>query len=136
MRKIIVVSALIIVAVVATTFYWPKEAEADGFRSVQATPFMLEKVKADEWLLIDVRTPQEYADGHIPGALNMPHEAIGDYVEQLNDAKDKPIIIYCRSGRRAQIAMQMLEQKQFTGISHLEGDMLGWTEAGLPVERM
>ena len=52
MRKIIVVSALIIVAVVATTFYWPKEAEADGFRSVQATPFMLEKVKADEWLLM------------------------------------------------------------------------------------
>lgn len=136
MRKILLISTLLFAAGLMSLLYWSEDAEADDIRSIAATPYLLEKVKADEWLLIDVRSPQEYAESHIPGAINMPHEEIDDYIEQLSDARDKPIIIYCRSGRRASIAMQMLEAKQFTDINHLEGDMLGWTAAGLPVNKL
>lgn len=134
MRKLIFATIILATTALLVSFYYP--AEAEGFPSVEATPFLLEKVKADEWLLIDVRTPEEYKQGHIPGAINMPHNEINGFVEQLNDAKNKPIIIYCRTGRRATIAMQMLEQKQFLRVTHLEGDMMGWTEAGLPVDKM
>lgn len=134
MRKLLVATFLLAAVALLGSFYYP--AEAESFPSVQATPFLLEKVKADEWLLIDVRTPEEYEQGHIPGAINMPHKEIDGFVEQLNDAKNKPIIIYCRSGRRATIAMQMLEQKQFLKVTHLEGDIMGWTEAGLPISKM
>ncbi len=136
MRKLLLITSLLFAAGLVSAVYWSEDAEADGIRKVAATPYLLEKVKADEWLLIDVRSPQEYAEGHIPGAINMPHEQIDDYVEQLSDARDKPIIIYCRSGRRASIAMQMLEAEAFTDINHLEGDMLGWTAAGLPVNKL
>lgn len=134
MRKLLVATFLLATVALLGSFYYP--AEAESFPSVKATPFLLEKVKADEWLLIDVRTPEEYEQGHIPGAINMPHKEIDGFVEQLNDAKNKPIIIYCRSGRRATIAMQMLEQKQFLKVTHLEGDIMGWTEAGLPISKM
>ena len=136
MRKLLIVTTLLFATILISAIYCSDDAEADGIGKITATPYLLDKVKADEWLLIDVRSPQEYADGHIPGAINMPHEQIDEYVEQLSDARDKPIIIYCRSGRRAIMAMQILEQQAFTDVNHLEGDMLGWTEAGLPVNKL
>ena len=136
MRKILAGLVLIVIAGVGTSLYNANDAEAEGFGTVEATPFLLEKVKADEWLLIDVRTPEEYAESHIPGAINMPHDQINVFIESHNDMKDKPIIIYCRSGRRALLAMQELEQQQFMNVSHLEGDMMGWTASGLPVDKM
>lgn len=97
---------------------------------------LLQQVEQKEWLLIDVRSPQEYAQGHIPGALNMPHDRIDDYLAQLGDAKHKPIIVYCQSGRRARMVMDTLRMQAFKDVSHLEGDMMGWRDAGMPINRM
>lgn len=96
----------------------------------------MERVANNDWLLIDVRSPQEFADGHIPGTVNMPHENINDYISELEGHKDKPIIIYCQSGRRAKLAMKVLQKLDFSEVMHLEGDMLGWTAAGMAVDRM
>ncbi|QPG06220.1 rhodanese-like domain-containing protein [Salinimonas marina] len=46
------------------------------------------------------------------------------------------MIIYCRSGRRAKLAIETLKARSFDNVSHLEGDMMGWHDAGLPVEKM
>jgi len=54
----------------------------------------------------------------------------------LQEYKDKPIILYCRSGRRAKLAMKVLQEQDFTDVMHLEGDILGWNEAGYAVEKM
>lgn len=59
-------------------------------------------------LLIDVRTPGEFADGAIAGAINIPYEQVGREVPQLTDDKERTIVLYCRSGRRSDIAREAL----------------------------
>lgn len=111
-------------------------AKATTYRDIEASPLLLERVASKDWLLIDVRSPEEYASGHIPGAINIPHKSIVNYLSELQEHKDKPIILYCRSGRRAKLAMRVLQEHDFTDVMHLEGDILGWNEAGYAVEKM
>ena len=132
----VVVAGLFIVVSIVTFVSLQCSAKATAQSSVAASPYLIERVANNEWLLIDVRSPQEFADGHIPGAVNMPHDSINDYIADLEGHKDKPIIIYCRSGRRAQLAMKVLQDMDFSEVMHLEGDMLGWSAAGLPIDRM
>lgn len=67
-------------------------------------------------LLVDVRTPEEYAQGHIDGALNIPYDEISARRDELGTALDRPLVLYCRTGRRADIAKKMLEGLGFTNI--------------------
>jgi rhodanese-related sulfurtransferase len=83
-------------------------------------------------LLIDVRSEDEYADGHIAGAINIPYKELEQRLEELLGAKDSQIILYCRSGRRAGIAKETLEQNGFMQLDHLSGDFIAWHEKGLP----
>ncbi|MBU2979496.1 rhodanese-like domain-containing protein [Alteromonas sp. C1M14] len=136
MPKWLLLASLITLVAISAFFYWPENAVANSNNKVAPSSFLLEKVKSQEWTLIDVRSPEEYAQGHIPGAINMPHDDIERYIGQLGEAKDKPLIIYCRSGRRATIAMKKLEQQEFMNVSHLEGDIMGWRESGLPIDKM
>ena len=132
----IVVAGFLVVISVALFVSLQCTAKATAQASVAASPYLIERVANNDWLLIDVRSPQEFADGHIPGAVNMPHENINDYLSELEGHRNKPIIIYCRSGRRAKLAMKVLEELDFSEVMHLEGDMLGWSAAGMTVDRM
>lgn len=87
-------------------------------------------------ILVDVRTAQEYQQGHIPGAVNLPLNSItGD--NHLSDIlSEKPIVLYCRSGYRAGKAAKLLKDLLPNhDIKHLDGDFLAWQKAGLPIER-
>ena len=64
-------------------------------------------------LVVDVRTADEYNSGHFPGALLIPHGEIGARLGELG-AKDRPIVLYCRSGNRSGIALHILESSGFT----------------------
>ena len=130
--------ALIIATAIALILFSSMQctANADTSASVTASPFLLERVKNNEWLLLDVRSEEEYREGHIPGAINIPHDDIVSYLASIDDYKDKPVIVYCRSGRRAKLAMKELESRQFNNVRHLEGDMLGWNETDLPVKKL
>lgn len=125
-------SLVVIIGAISLQF----DASATPPASVEASPYLIERVKNDEWLLLDVRSAEEYNQGHIPGAINVPHDQIDAYLDALDGWQDKPVIVYCRSGRRAQLAMKVLEDLQFQSIRSLEGDMLGWSESGLPVTKM
>lgn len=83
-------------------------------------------------VLIDVRTPEEFAAGHVPGALLIPYDQIAERLAEI--PKDRPIVLYCRSGRRAARAEATLAAH---GIAarQLAGSWLAWEAAGLPVER-
>jgi len=80
-------------------------------------------------VLLDVRTVEEYTAGHIPTSINVPVDEIESKLNSLSGFKDKPIVVYCRSGRRAGKAMSILQEKGFTNLLHLEGDMNGWQAA-------
>jgi len=68
--------------------------------------------------VIDVRTPAEFASGHVPGARNIPHDEIEKRLAEIGPA-DAPVLLYCRSGRRSAIAAQALREKGFTKLYDL-----------------
>lgn len=86
-------------------------------------------------LILDVRTAQEFAEGHLPGAINIPHDVVSGDDPRLKGWKDKPVLVYCRSGRRSGLAADKLEQAGFSQVQKLKGDLPGWEQAGYPVER-
>jgi len=85
--------------------------------------------------IFDVRRGDEFASGHVPGAVNIPHNEIVARLDELSIHRDKEIVIYCESGKRAAIAQGILEKAGFTRIRHLQGDMRAWRERGLPHEQ-
>ena len=86
-------------------------------------------------VVLDVRTATEFAAGHVPGARNISHDELPKRLEELAAVKDKPVVIYCRSGRRTQIAADALHAAGFTKLLHLEGDWLAWEAQKRPVEK-
>jgi rhodanese-related sulfurtransferase len=87
----------------------------------------------DHLLVLDVRTPQEYAEGHVPGAVNVPFDQLASRLAEV--PKDKDLVLYCKSGRRAGIAADTLAANGYTRLSHLEGDMNAWVEKGRPIAK-
>jgi rhodanese-related sulfurtransferase len=87
-------------------------------------------------LVVDVRTPEEFARGRVAGAINVPEHAAAAWAAELRRrAGGRPIVLYCRSGRRARLVEAVLERHGLREILHLDGQMAGWAAAGLPVER-
>ena len=83
-------------------------------------------------LILDVRSAEEFHQGHIPGAINISYEKLPQD-QQLNAYKEQDIIIYCRSGRRAQIASQVLQEKGFKQLITLNGHMIAWQQLHYPL---
>ncbi len=75
----------------------------------------------DDEIVLDVRTPEEYAEAHIPGAINVPNEEIGEEpIAELPD-KDQIILVYCRSGNRSKEAAQKLADQGYTNVIEFGG---------------
>jgi rhodanese-related sulfurtransferase len=70
-------------------------------------------------LVLDVRSPEEYTAGHIPGAVNFPYRELPARLTELGAYRTQPIVVYCEIGVRAGIAELTLEQAGFTAIYHL-----------------
>jgi rhodanese-related sulfurtransferase len=85
-------------------------------------------------LILDVRTQEEFSSGHVPGAVNIPHDELASRLADLESDTDRPVVVYCRSGRRAGFASSVLVDAGYTNIFHLEGDMNGWQASGLPTQ--
>ncbi len=77
--------------------------------------------------ILDVREPEEYASGHIPGAHHVPVEEIESYLAKL--ARDLPVAVVCRSGRRSGYVCQILRREGFTQVYNVVPGMTGWTGA-------
>lgn len=90
-------------------------------------------IKADSVQLLDVRTPQEYAEGYIDGALNIDVQS-DDFQKMAEKdlSKDSTIFVYCRSGRRSMDAAKILTKLGYK-VVNLKGGVIEWKEEGLPV---
>lgn len=85
--------------------------------------------------LLDVRTVDEYNSGHIKGARLMP-VTDENFEKSIQDLpKDKPIVVYCRSGARASSAVGILKESGFENVHLLEGSILEWNKMGYPLEK-
>lgn len=85
--------------------------------------------------VLDVRTPEEYAEGHIADAVNMDFKdsKFGENIKELD--KEETYLLHCRSGSRSAQALTQLKTLGLEKIYHLTSGMIGWEEAGLPVEK-
>ena len=85
-------------------------------------------------LVLDVRSAKEFAEGHVPGAVNISHEELAARLPEIEAEREGDVVVYCRSGRRAEIALDLLAKAGFERLYHLEGDYLAWSAAEQPVE--
>ena len=94
---------------------------AGGYRQVAMEEAVELMEREENYVILDVRTEQEYAAGHIPGAVVIPNESIGtEEIAQLED-KDQLILVYCRSGNRSKQAAEKLAQLGYTNIVEFGG---------------
>lgn len=86
-------------------------------------------------VLLDVRTASEFKGGHIKGARNLDvtSTAFSKAIGSLS--KDKPTLVYCRSGHRSGMALAQLKAQGFTDVRHLSGGFSAWLSAGYPSAR-
>lgn len=107
------------------------QAELMGLLSQQQSE---QETKSDPtFIVLDVRTPKEFNNGHIKNAINISHNTVTENLSLLEKYKDKMIVVHCRSGRRAISAEKVLQENGFSNVRHLDGDMLGWVRAKLPI---
>ena len=85
--------------------------------------------------VIDVRTPGEFRAGHLPGAINIPLQEFQRRFAELSTYRDREVIMYCESGRRASHGGQWLQSQGFEKLRYLDGHMGAWRAAGLPTEK-
>jgi len=101
-------------------------------REVSATQ-LDSMVQAGTAVVVDVREVEEFAAGHIPGAINMPLSVFQP--SRLPDAGDKTLVLNCLGGKRSAMALEKCGVAQAAVDTHLAGGFGAWQAAGLPVER-
>lgn len=82
--------------------------------------------------ILDVRTAREFAEGHVPGAVNIPFNEVGARAGELSAPRAARLVVYCGHGPRAWIAARALRRAGFTQLDYLKGHMAAWRRARLP----
>ena len=109
----------------------PAESEA-SYRQVSMDEAIAMMEEKNDYIILDVRTPEEFAEKHIPDAINIPNETIGtEEIPELPD-KEQLILVYCRSGNRSKQASEKLVRLGYTNIVEFGGinDWSGETVSG------
>ncbi len=113
------------------------EAVPPGAVSLAEMKRLFDEGKA---FIIDARSPQEYQEGHIPGAINVPHDQLPEYLDMLNAEvpTDAKVVVYCR-GPACDFSDELateLKILEYQDVSVFSGGWEQWTDAGYPVEGM
>jgi rhodanese-related sulfurtransferase len=87
----------------------------------------------DDVVMLDVRTPEEYAQGHIPGVTLIPLAELPNRLAEI--PKDKTLVVTCRSGNRSAQAAQLLRQQGYQDVHNMLGGFVAWEKAGYPAEK-
>jgi rhodanese-related sulfurtransferase len=93
------------------------------------------KINRDDALVVDVRTQDEFARGHIVGARHVPMADLERRLAELGKQKSRPIILCCQSGARSASALTTLRKAGFEQVFNLRGGLQEWERAGQPVSR-
>jgi len=107
--------------------YGVAAGQEPGYKSISAQKGLEILETEKDVLLLDVRTPQEYTGplGHIDGARLIPLQELANRVKEIEQYKDKKVVLVCRSGSRSKIAGNFLVQNGFKNVMEIETGMLG-----------
>jgi rhodanese-related sulfurtransferase len=135
-------SAIVILGVVGLAAYFLGNRSAPAATPITAitqslpqaqtiTQISVTHLQTDDGIVLDVREPWEYEAGHVPGSVLIPLGELGSRLQELPNGE--AIYIICRSGNRSQQAAQLLVRAGFAHIHNVQGGMLAYEQAGLPV---
>ena len=106
-----------------------------GIDQISQTNLLSRLETKEPLLILEVRTSNEYAEGHIPGAINIDFKQLQKRVGEIKKFQNSTIVVYCETGIRAKVAEVTLLQAGFTSILHLEGHMSAWRKKSLPLAK-
>ncbi len=104
-KKIALFALITLSSLTLSQTSWAESREAKAWQLIQ-----------QDALVIDVRTTEEYANSHLDTALHIPYQQIATRFSQLEIRKDRPVVLYCRSGRRSSIAEKILLEQGYTAL--------------------
>jgi rhodanese-related sulfurtransferase len=108
--------------------------EDQDYRNIDAIQ-AAELIKQEPVLILDVRTPEEYREGHIKGSVLIPVRELEKRAGEISGHLEKPVLVYCRSGNRSVTASNILVSKGFRHLYHMKGGIKDWIRHGLPLEK-
>jgi len=126
----LVIAAVASGAMLLWSFIGSRVSGINQLNTLEATRLM-----NDDALMLDVREDNEWAVGHIPNAKHIRLGQLSEQLAQLEKFKDKPIVVYCRSGNRSARACTILKKAGFANPNNLAGGIMAWEQANLPITR-
>ena len=105
---------------------------ARGGRSVTPQE-LVNLVNRDGAIVIDVRDANEYSQGHIVDAVNVPHTSLGTRISELEKFKSRPVVVACKMGQHAGAAGTILRKAGFENVTRLKGGIAEWLNQNLPM---
>ena len=125
MKTTVKLMLFVLVTVLGISCNTKSQSQSDAIKVLTPTEF---KEKLANQTIIDIRTPQEYSQGHIEGAVNINYYD-SNFIDQIAKYdKNQPIFIYCRSGNRTSPASKKIADFGFKQIYDLEGGILSWVK--------
>ena len=109
----------ILTALLAAAILSPAVYAAGAHAAAHPTPFVQPAKAKGVW--IDVRSEEEFKSGHLQGSVNIPHEQIVERIKSVSPDKNAPVNLYCRSGRRAEVALAELKKLGYTNVTNHGG---------------
>lgn len=127
---VVIISIVMVAAALYYTYFLGTPKGQYGDVTVQETKRLIEE--KPDLVVLDVRTPSEYEDGHLPRAINIP---VDDLLERLDELdRGDEILVYCRTGNRSTRAVGYLNDNGFTRLYHMVDGIVAWVEAGYTLE--
>lgn len=127
---LLVVAAVASGAMLLWSFFGNRVSGISEVNTLEATRLM-----NDEALLLDVREDNEWAVGRLPNARHIRLGELSKRLSELEKFKDKPVLVYCRSGNRSARACALLKKSGFSNANNLAGGIIAWEQANLPITR-
>ena len=123
----------IVLGTLAATAAFAEDRESTTAPSISAGELYARRESGAAPVVIDVRTSEEYASGHIPGAVNVPFDQVAQRIGEIDTPHG--VALYCMVGPRARKGESALLAAGYEKVLHLEGGLAAWQAAGLPVAR-
>ena len=131
-RNILIVGVVVIVAIAGLLLLQSQNATSGAVQAISPAEYQSQFGNTDKaYLLLDVRTPDEFNSGHIARAVNISVETLQNRLSEV--PRDQTIVVYCHSGNRSTQAAKILTDAGYTDIRNL-GGINAWVDQGLPIE--
>lgn len=130
-QNIYLVAVAVISGAMLLSTVFRRPGSANGLTPTQVTQL----INREDAQVIDVREPAEYAAGHLPESRNIPAAQLEGRVGEIEKLKGSPLILICQSGARSGGACAQLGKLGFPKVHNLDGGILAWSQAGLPLKK-